>query len=132
MNVLDWLVLLAAVVGVAECDEIGVVPGKSTLQLQGEAALNALSDAGLSLRDVDGLLSTGMWGVPGPGQMPTLTLAEYFGIAPRLEVLLEHQQVAQTDSDQSLSRAECPDLPGPDSAFDCFGVAFPASRDIGD
>ena len=43
----------AAVVGVAESDEIGVVPNKSSLQLQGEATLNALADAGLKLSDVE-------------------------------------------------------------------------------
>lgn len=64
----------AAVVGVAECDEIGVVPGKSTLQLQGEAVLNALSDAGLALRDVQGLFTAGF---------RTTEVAEYLGIEPR-------------------------------------------------
>jgi acetyl-CoA acetyltransferase len=63
----------AAVVGVAECDEIGLVPGKSTLQLQGEAVLNALADAGLSLRDVDGLFTAGF---------RTTEVAEYLGIQP--------------------------------------------------
>jgi acetyl-CoA acetyltransferase len=64
----------AAVVGVAESDEIGVVPNKSTLQLQGEAALNALDDAGLSLRDVEGLFTAGF---------RTTEVAEYLGIQPR-------------------------------------------------
>jgi acetyl-CoA acetyltransferase len=64
----------AAVVGVAECDEIGAVPNKSTLQLQGEAVLNALADAGLKLRDVDGLFTAGF---------RTTEVAEYLGIQPR-------------------------------------------------
>ncbi|MCW5707786.1 acetyl-CoA acetyltransferase [Shinella sp.] len=64
----------AAVVGVAESDEIGVVPNKSTLQLQGEAVLNALDDAGLALRDVDGLFTAGF---------RTTEVAEYLGIHPR-------------------------------------------------
>jgi acetyl-CoA acetyltransferase len=64
----------AAVVGVAESDEIGEVPNKSTLQLQGEAALNALDDAGLSLRDVEGLFTAGF---------RTTEVAEYLGIQPR-------------------------------------------------
>ena len=63
----------AVVVGVAECDEIGVVPDKSTLQLQGEAVLNALGDAGLTLRDVDGLFTAGF---------RTTEVAEYLGIQP--------------------------------------------------
>ena len=64
----------AAVVGVAESDEIGVVPDKSTLALQGEATLNALADAGLKLSDVEGLFTAGF--------RPT-EVAEYLGIQPR-------------------------------------------------
>ena len=64
----------AAVVGVAESDEIGVVPDKSTLALQGEATLNALVDAGLKLADVEGLFTAGF--------RPT-EVAEYLGIQPR-------------------------------------------------
>ncbi|MCC7045460.1 MAG: thiolase [Alphaproteobacteria bacterium] len=63
----------AAVVGVAESDAIGILPGKSTLQLVGEASLNALEDAGLSVKDVDAVFSAG-W-------RPT-EVAEYLGIAP--------------------------------------------------
>ena len=36
---------LAAIVGVAESDEIGRVPNKSSLQHHAEAAYNALEDA---------------------------------------------------------------------------------------
>ena len=61
-----------AIVGVAESDEIGRVD-KSSLQLHAEAAYNALEDAGLSIRDVDGLLSAGF---------STMTIAEYLGIEP--------------------------------------------------
>lgn len=64
----------AAVTGVAECDQIGIVPGKSTLQLQGEAALNALDDAGLALSDVEGLFTAGF---------RTTEVAEYLGLQPR-------------------------------------------------
>ena len=63
----------AAIVGVAESDEIGDVPNKSALQHHAEAAYNALDDAGLSIKDVDGLLTAGF---------STLTTAEYFGIHP--------------------------------------------------
>ena len=45
-------------------------------------ANEALKEAGLSMKDVDGLLTAGMWGVPGPGQLPTVTLGEYLGIMP--------------------------------------------------
>jgi acetyl-CoA acetyltransferase len=66
-----------AIVGASEADEIGVVPGKSVLALQAEAAMNALADAGLAKKEVDGLF------VAAGGSMPTNTLGEYLGIVPR-------------------------------------------------
>ena len=63
----------AAIVGVAESDQIGNVPDKSPLALHAEAAINALDDAGLTLADVDGLMTAG-WS--------TLDVAEYLGIHP--------------------------------------------------
>ena len=63
-----------AIVGVAESDEIGKVENKSSLQHHAEAAYNALEDAGLSIGEVDGLLTAGC---------STLTTAEYLGIQPR-------------------------------------------------
>lgn len=64
----------AAIVGVAESDEIGNVPDKSPLALHAEAGINALADAGLSLSDVDGLFTAG-WS--------TLDVGEYLDIHPR-------------------------------------------------
>ena len=64
----------AAIVGVAESDEIGNVPQKSALQLHAEAAHNALEDAGLSKGDVDGLFTAGY---------STYDTGEYLGISPR-------------------------------------------------
>ena len=63
-----------AIVGASEADEIGVVPGKSVLTLHSEAIRNALSDAGLTLKDVDGLFTAGT---------PSNNLGEYLGIIPR-------------------------------------------------
>ena len=63
-----------AIVGVAESDEIGRIEGKSSLQHHAEAAYNALEDAGISISEVDGLLSAGS---------SNLTLAEYMGIEPK-------------------------------------------------
>lgn len=73
------------IVGVADIPLQGgkVTEPMSVLQLQARCAHAALREAGLTLADVDGLCATGLWGVPGPGQLPTLTLAEYFGITPR-------------------------------------------------
>ena len=62
-----------AIVGVAESDEMGTVPNKSSLQHHAEAAHNALEDAGLSKSDVDGVLTAGF---------STLATAEYLGIHP--------------------------------------------------
>ena len=62
-----------AIVGVAESDEMGTVPNKSSLQHHAEAAHNALEDAGLSKNEVDGLLTAGF---------STLATAEYLGIHP--------------------------------------------------
>ena len=62
-----------AIVGVAESDEMGTVPNISSLQHHGEAAYNALEDAGISKNDVDGVLTAGF---------STLATAEYLGIQP--------------------------------------------------
>jgi acetyl-CoA acetyltransferase len=43
----------------------------------------ALDDAGLKMADVDGLLTAGSWGMPGPGSLMPLTVGEYLGITPR-------------------------------------------------
>jgi acetyl-CoA acetyltransferase len=67
-----------AIVGVAESDLGEVAPGLSPLDLMGQATHRALEDAGLSLRDVDGLFAT-----TSQSRMPTLALAEYLGIRPR-------------------------------------------------
>ena len=65
------------IVGVAESDEIGDLPNSSALELQTQAARNALADAGLQKRDVDGLITqTG-------GRMPAINFAEYMGLEPR-------------------------------------------------
>ena len=63
-----------AIVGADETDTIGVTPDRSALTLHAEAARNALDDAGLEMRDVDGIFSAGA----SPVQ-----LSEYLGIVPR-------------------------------------------------
>jgi acetyl-CoA acetyltransferase len=64
----------AAIVGVAESDQIGRVPDKPALMLHAEAARTALAEAGLTKGDVDGLFTAGV---------STLELGEYLGIEPR-------------------------------------------------
>ncbi|MGQ4615623.1 thiolase C-terminal domain-containing protein [Nocardia sp. R7R-8] len=48
-----------AVVGAAESERIGVVPDQSVLQLNLDASLRAITDAGLTVADIDGVASTG-------------------------------------------------------------------------
>jgi acetyl-CoA acetyltransferase len=62
------------IAGAAETDAIGKLPDKSTLELHLEAAVNAVADAGLTLRDVDGLATVS---APGPVQV-----AHALGITP--------------------------------------------------
>ncbi|MFT7651190.1 MAG: acetyl-CoA acetyltransferase [Candidatus Azotimanducaceae bacterium] len=61
------------VVGAAETTELGVIPGKSQLMLHADAALNAMADAGLTAKDIDGFATA--------GERPT-DLAYYLGITP--------------------------------------------------
>ncbi len=63
-----------AIVGVAESDKIGVVPDRSLIQLHAEAAHNALSEAGLTTRDVDAVFTAGV---------SPMETAEYLGIVPK-------------------------------------------------
>ena len=63
------------IAGAAETDQIGKLPGHSTLQLHAEAALNAVADAGLTLKDIDGIATVSS---PGPVQV-----VHTLGITPR-------------------------------------------------
>ncbi|MDO8703747.1 MAG: acetyl-CoA acetyltransferase [Sulfuricaulis sp.] len=76
----------AVIVGVADLPlaQGKVLQPMSVLQMQARVARDALADAGIAMREVDGLFTSGLWGIPGPGQVPTITLSEYFGIAPRV------------------------------------------------
>src|SRR5260370_32247779 len=65
----------AIIAGAAETNQIGKLPGDSTLGLHIEAALNAVADAGLTLKDVDGIATVS---APGPVQV-----AHALGIVPR-------------------------------------------------
>ena len=65
-----------AIVGAAESD-LGRVPGFSALELQAQAAHRALTEAGLTLADVDGVFAH------TDDKFPALLLSEYLGIQPR-------------------------------------------------
>lgn len=62
-----------AVVGAAETTELGKIPNMSQLMLHADAALNAMADAGLTAKDIDGFATA--------GERPT-DLAYYLGITP--------------------------------------------------
>ena len=62
-----------AIVGAAETTELGVIPGLSQIQLHADAALNAMADAGLSPKDIDGVATA--------GESP-VAIAHYLGIKP--------------------------------------------------
>jgi len=62
------------IAGAAETDEIGRLPDHSTLGLHIEAARNAVADAGLTMRDIDGIATVS---APGPVQV-----AHALGIYP--------------------------------------------------
>jgi acetyl-CoA acetyltransferase len=63
------------IAGAAETDQVGKLPDHSTLALHLEAAVNAIRDAGLSTRDIDGIATVS---APGPVQV-----AHALGIVPR-------------------------------------------------
>lgn len=63
-----------AIVGAAETEKLGKLPHLSRLGLHAEAARLALADAGLRMREVDGIFSS----VADPNE-----LSEYLGILPR-------------------------------------------------
>ncbi len=70
--------LAAAIAGIHEF-EGRTAGGLSKLQIKAECAARALEDAGLTWADVDAVYDAGE-----ADPMPGLTIAEYFGVAPRV------------------------------------------------
>jgi len=68
----------AAVIGVAESDLGQVAAGMTPADLMAQAVAAALSDCGISLREVDAVFSAAT-----QMNMPVLNLCEYLGIQPR-------------------------------------------------
>ena len=62
------------IAGAAETNAVGKLPNYSTLQLHIEGAVNAVADAGLTMRDIDGIATVN---APGPVQV-----AHALGITP--------------------------------------------------
>jgi acetyl-CoA acetyltransferase len=63
-----------AVVGASETTGLGVIPNLSQLGLHADAAINAMRDAGIGPKDIDGVASA--------GQSP-VEVAYYLGITPK-------------------------------------------------
>ncbi len=63
-----------AIVGAAETTEMGRIPELSQIGLHADAALNAMKDAGLGPKDIDGVATA--------GETP-VTIAHYLGITPK-------------------------------------------------
>jgi len=61
-----------AIVGAAETTRLGVIPDVAEIELHADAVRNALSDCGLSVRDIDGIACTAN----------PVALAHYLGITP--------------------------------------------------
>jgi acetyl-CoA acetyltransferase len=62
-----------AIVGAAETTEMGKIPNMSQIQLHADAALNAMADAGLTIKDIDGVATAGH---------NATEVAHYLGITP--------------------------------------------------
>ncbi|MBB5779972.1 thiolase C-terminal domain-containing protein [Nonomuraea jabiensis] len=63
-----------AIVGAAETEEIGVLPGVSMIELHAGAARRAIEDAGLTAADVDGVATAGPL---------AMEVSHHLGITPR-------------------------------------------------
>ena len=62
-----------AIVGAAESTKMGKLPDMSQIQIHADAALNAMKDAGLSIKDIDGVATAGH---------NVTEVAHYLGITP--------------------------------------------------
>ena len=62
-----------AIVGAAESTEMGKLPDMSQIQIHADSALNAMKDAGLSIKDIDGVATAGH---------NVTEVAHYLGITP--------------------------------------------------
>ena len=66
--------MTVAVVGASETTELGRIPHLSQMQLHVDGARNALADAGLTIKDIDGLATAGA---------SPVDLTHYLGLEPR-------------------------------------------------
>ena len=66
--------MTVAVVGASETTDLGRIPELSQMQLHVDGAFNALADAGLSIKDIDGIATAGA---------SPVDLTHYLGLEPR-------------------------------------------------
>ena len=66
--------MTVAVVGASETTNLGLIPDLSQMQLHVDGAFNAMTDAGISPKDIDGLATAGA---------SPVDLSHYLGIVPR-------------------------------------------------
>ena len=66
----------AAIVGVG-LSRFGDLKGRTHMEIMGEAVYHALADAGLNIKEVDGIFASNF-----VDQLTPLVVAEYFGIKP--------------------------------------------------
>ncbi len=69
----------SAIVGIGSAGT-GAAPGRNATELMAESALAAIADAGLRLADVDGIFAA-----TSTHAFPTLSVAEYLGLRPRVQ-----------------------------------------------
>ena len=73
-------------VGLGET-QLGRRPGINAIELQAEAVVMAMADAGLPMSAVDGLYSLGPYS--RPQMMAAATLGEYLGISPTVQTVVD-------------------------------------------
>ncbi len=73
-----------AIVGVGYTPQ-GVVPNRTSLSFYIEACINAIKDAGLNQKDIDGLICYRSWpGMMGEDEVTPYLLAEHLGLTPSM------------------------------------------------
>jgi acetyl-CoA acetyltransferase len=73
------------IVGVAQAPLVDgrIADAGSVLAIQADVARRAADDASIPLSEIDGLMVSGAWNLPGPGVLPTVAVGEYLGLRPR-------------------------------------------------
>ncbi len=75
-----------AIVGIGETP-VGRLPGMSSVEIQAQAVLAALADAGFALSDLDGIINLDPYATPN--SMFSTTLSEYLGVRPRFSTTID-------------------------------------------